>query len=60
MIAAQHLPYGTYLDRLRRLPVTDLLAAEEGGDYPQGVAAAVLLSVDALRAGADGGACDGR
>ena len=57
VIAAQHLSYATYLDRLRRLPVADLLAAEEAGDYPQGVAAAVLLSVDAVRAGADGEAC---
>ena len=57
VIAAQHLSYATYLDRLRRLPVADLLAAEEAGDYPQGVAAAVLLSVDAVRAGVDGGAC---
>ena len=55
MIAAQHLAYGTYLDRLRRLPVADLLAAEEGGDYPQGVAAAVLLSVDAAAPGPTAG-----
>jgi Domain of unknown function (DUF4062) len=39
VIASQHLPYGTYLDRLRRLPVSDLLTAEEGGQYPRGVAA---------------------
>ena len=57
VIAAQHLPYDTYLRRLRRLPVADLLVAEEAGDYPQGVAAAVLLSVDAVRAGSDGEAC---
>ena len=36
VIAAQHLSYATYLDRLRRLPVADLLAAEEAGDYPRG------------------------
>jgi tetratricopeptide (TPR) repeat protein len=57
VIAAQRLPYATYLGRLRRLPVAGLLAAEEGGDYPQAVAAAVLLSVGAVRAGADGAAC---
>src|SRR6185437_3870916 len=57
VIAAQHLTYATYLERLRRLPVEALLAAEEGGDYSRGVAAAVLLSVDAVRAGADGSAC---
>ena len=49
VIASQHLSYGTYLDRLRRVPVADLLVAEEAGDYPQGVAAAVLLSLDCRR-----------
>ena len=57
VIAAQHLSYATYLERLRRLPVAQLLAAEEAGQYPMGVAAAVLLSLDHVRAGADGGAC---
>jgi tetratricopeptide (TPR) repeat protein len=58
VIAAQHLPYATYLERLRSLPVTGLLPAEEGGDYPAGVPAAVLLSLDAVRAGDLGVACD--
>ena len=57
VIAAQHLSYATYLERLRRLPVADLLAAEEAGQYPRGVAAAVLLSLDHVRAGEDGEAC---
>src|SRR5262249_55026569 len=57
VIASQDLSYGTYLDRLRRLPAADLLAAEEAGDYPRGVAAAVLLSLDGVRAGEDGRAC---
>ena len=57
VIAVQHLSYATYLERLRRLPVADLLAAEEAGQYPRGVAAAVLLSLDHVRAGADGEAC---
>ena len=57
VIAAQRLSYGTYLERLRRLPAADLLLAEEAGDYPRGVAAAVLLSLDAVRAGEDGQAC---
>ena len=57
VIAAQHLSYATYLERLRRLPVADLLAAEEAGQYPRGVAAAVLLSLDHVRAGQDGDAC---
>jgi tetratricopeptide (TPR) repeat protein len=57
VIAAQHLTYDTYLERLRRLPVGDLLAPVEGGEYPRGVAAAVLLSLDVARAADDTGAC---
>ena len=57
VIAAQHLSYATYLERLRRLPVADLLTPEEAGQYPRGVAAAVLLSLDHVRAGDDGEAC---
>jgi tetratricopeptide (TPR) repeat protein len=57
VIASQQLSYGIYLDRLRRLPVAELLVAEEAGQYPRGVAAAVLLSLDAVRAGVDGEAC---
>ena len=57
VIASQHLDYGTYLERLRRLPVGDLLVAEEAGQYPRGVAAAVLLSLDTVRAGDQGAAC---
>ena len=57
LIVAQHLPYGIYLKRLRRLPVADLLDAEEAGPYPHGLASAVLLSLDGIRAGKDGEAC---
>ena len=57
VIAAQHLSYATYRERLGRLPVADLLAPEEAGQYPRGVAAAVLLSLDAVRAGEDRAAC---
>jgi hypothetical protein len=57
VIAAQHLSYATYLDRLRRLPAADLLAAEEAGQYPEGVGAAVLLALDTVRAGNQGAAC---
>ena len=57
VITAQHLPYAVYLERLRRLPVIGLLVAEEGGDYPAGVPAAVLLSLQAVRAGDRGPAC---
>ena len=57
VITSQHLSYGTYLERLRRLPVADLLAAEEAGQYPRGIAAAVLLSLATVRAGDQGGEC---
>ena len=57
VIAGQHLSYGTYLDRLRRLPAADLLVAEEAGQYTRGVAAAVLFSLDSIRAGEQGAAC---
>ena len=58
VIAAQHLSYGTYLERLRRLSAADLLVAEQAGPYPRGVAAAVLYSLDSVRAGEDGAACE--
>jgi tetratricopeptide (TPR) repeat protein len=57
VIAAQHLGYGTYLDRLRALPVDELLRPVEAGQYPRGVAAAVLLSLEGVRAGDDTGIC---
>ena len=57
MIADQHLGYDTYLDRLRGMPVGELLRPVEAGQYPRGVAAAVLLSLDSVRAGDDTGVC---
>ena len=57
VIAAQHLEYGTYLDRLRAMPVGELLRPVEAGQYPQGMASAVLLSLDSVRAGDDTGIC---
>ena len=57
VIASQHLSYATYLDRLRRLPVADLLPPEAAGQYPQGTPAAVLLSLETVRAGDDTRAC---
>ena len=56
VIAGQRLGYGTYLDRLRALPTNELLRPEEAGQYPRGVAAAVLLSLEAVRADDDTGA----
>ena len=55
MIAAQHLGYGTYLERLRGMPVDELLRPVDAGRYPRGLAAAVLLSLEAVRAGDDPG-----
>ena len=40
-----------------QLPVGELLAAEEAGQYPRGVAAAVLFSLESIRAGERGVAC---
>ena len=57
VIAAQHLAYRTYLDRLRAMPVGELLRPVEAGQYPRGVAAAVLLSLEGVRAGDDTGVC---
>ena len=59
VIADQHLDYGTYLDRLRGMPVGELLRPVEAGQYPRGVAAAVLLSLEGVRAGDDTGAVYG-
>ena len=53
VIAAQHLDYAGYLDRLRATPVK----LPGPGGYPRGVAAAVLLSLDDVRDGDDGVVC---
>jgi hypothetical protein len=50
VIAAQHLDYGTYLARLRATPVEKLLRRTGTDRYPHGLAAAVLLGLDAARA----------
>ena len=57
MIAAQHLDYPAYLARLRAKPVEELLQRESAGRYPHGLAAAVLLALDAVRAGDGTGVC---
>jgi tetratricopeptide (TPR) repeat protein len=53
VIVGQRLEYGTYLGRLSALSVGELLRPEEAGQYPRGVAAAVLLSLEAIRIGDD-------
>jgi len=57
VIVTQHLGYSTYLDRLRGMPVGELLRPVEAGQYPRGVAAAVLLSLEGARSGDDTGIC---
>jgi tetratricopeptide (TPR) repeat protein len=56
-IASQRLSYATYVDRLRRLPVAELLAPVAAWQYPHGAAAAVLLSLEAVQTGDETGAC---
>jgi hypothetical protein len=51
VIAAQRLDYSVYLDRLRRIPVAQLLAPVPAGQYPVGVAAAMLVSLESATAG---------
>ena len=57
VIAAQRLDYAAYLARLRIKPVEDLLLRTGTDRYPHGLAAAVLLSLDAVRAGDGAGVC---
>ena len=57
VIAAQHLWYRTYLNRLRAMPVGKLLRPVEAGQYPRGMAATVLLSLEGVRSGDDTGIC---
>ena len=61
MIAGQHLGYEPYLAKLRALPKDDLIRKEDGQEqsYPPGVAAAVLLSLEAVRAADPLGLCTG-
>ena len=49
-IGRQHLTYSTYLERLRQVPVWELLGRVPGEDYPHATAAALLLSVQATEA----------
>ncbi len=57
VIAAQHLDYPTYLRRLRDKPVDQLLLRISTSEYPHELAATVLLSLDAVRAGDSTGVC---
>ncbi len=57
VIAAQRLDYRMYLDRVRFLSVREHLTPATGEPYPQGVAEAVLLSLDSAAAGDTTGLC---
>ena len=59
VIRGQHLPYGTYMERLRALPVSEYLRRGPGQPYPHGVAEAVLLSLQAAQAADAAGVCGG-
>jgi len=48
VIKLQNLSYGVYLDRLRALPLDEMLPRDRGDAYPQSVAAAILLSIEAV------------
>jgi hypothetical protein len=57
VIAAQHLDYPSYVQRLRAKPVDELLQRTGTDWYPHGLAATVLLSLDAVQAGDGSGVC---
>ena len=48
LIAREHLSYGTYLGRLRSLPVAGYLRRAEGDAYPYRLAEAITLSLRAV------------
>ncbi len=55
VIAAHDLAYWTYLGRLRAMPAAARVTREEGQPYPHGVAEAITLSFDSVRASDPGG-----
>ncbi len=50
VIASEQIGYVTYLDRLRKQPIRDLLGPVEAEQYPRGTAAAILLALAAAQA----------
>lgn len=48
VVAAQRLPYSTYLKRLRSISIDRYLIPRQGEPYPRGVAESVVLSVEAV------------
>src|SRR5712691_9579398 len=59
VIAGQQLGYGDYLDRLHAVSAGEDLIPDEDQPYPHKVAEAVLLSLEAARAGDPAGVCGG-
>ncbi len=57
VMSGQYLAYDPYRERLRTLSVTEHLAPEQDEPYPDGVAEAVLLSVDAVQTSDRTGVC---
>ncbi len=57
VIAGQHMGYAGYLYRLRAMPADVSLDGEDGQPHPAGVAEAVLLSMQAVRAADRTGVC---
>ena len=57
VIATQHLPYRTYLARLRSMHVQDYLKRTVPDPYPHGTAEAILLALDAASTADQTGLC---
>ena len=55
-MAGQNLNYRRYLDLMQALPVDEYLAHSQGS-YPRGLREAILLSLEAVQAGDQGGMC---
>jgi tetratricopeptide (TPR) repeat protein len=49
VIGLERLSYDVYLERLRALPLEEMLPRDRGDSYPDSVARAILLSVDAVQ-----------
>jgi hypothetical protein len=59
LIARERLGYGTYLERLRSLPVEGYLRRADGDPHPYQLAEAIELSLRAAEAGDGSGAARG-
>jgi tetratricopeptide (TPR) repeat protein len=57
VIAAQRLTYQVYLSRLREFPLAGYLTPHDDDPYPSGLAAAILLSLNAVTSADRTGLC---